>query len=122
MDMLSFLIPVSYPVRMSCEMGIISIIDAVAFLVALAESRATYPVTMACACVFVCLCACGHLVSTYDHRWLLFQKVPIIDTRWHKFQIVSILTTDASYFNKFQLLTPDGDHYLINRLMNMTAS
>ena len=52
----------------------------------------------------VCLCACGHLVSTFDHRWLLFQKVPIIDTRWLKFQMVSTFDNRCLLFQQVPVI------------------
>ena len=75
-----------YPVTMACVCLLVS-------RACFNESRATYPVTIACVCLLACLLAClwtlWKIVSTFDNRWLLLQKVPIIDTRCqHNYSIL----------------------------------
>ena len=79
------------------------IVTLITFLVAPAESRATYLLTTVSVCLLDCLIAC------------LWTVIPIIDTRWHSwlFQLMTL----GSIVGFKCYLTPGGSQNVISNII-----
>ena len=90
--------------RHLCEAQADKAIVQYRFLVATAESRATYLLTIVCACLFACL-----LVDSYANYWHQVAHSTVISavyTRWH--------------WCLFQLLGPGGSLYFVTSPISLT--